>query len=174
MELLSILWFGLEKENRRSCYRDLGDLGPPWQGKELVYQEPESIEILSSIQGYQVMMLRRLSFSNKCMSLFIIFMKHSQQSAGVTLYFVPMAVCPKCCTNLYQEREKVPSQENASTTPMFICLGNSIPIIVFAEYKCNGSNCCQIFIWFWKITCIKAAYNPICIRIWWNGKFRIV
>ena len=32
--------------------------------------------------------------------------------------FVPMAVCPKCCTNLYQEREKVPSLENASTTPM--------------------------------------------------------
>ena len=32
--------------------------------------------------------------------------------------FVPMAVCPKCCTNLYQEREKVPSLENASTTPI--------------------------------------------------------
>ena len=64
------------------------------------------------------MMLRRLSFSNKCMSLFIIFMKQSQQSAGATLYFVPMAVCPKFCTNLYQEREKVPSQENTSTTPM--------------------------------------------------------
>ena len=31
-----------------------------------------------------------------------------------------MAVCPKCCTNLYQEREKVPSLENASTTPMFV------------------------------------------------------
>ena len=59
-------------KHRRSCYRDLGDLGPPWQGKELVYQEPESIEVLSSIQGNQFMMLRRLSFSNKCMSLFII------------------------------------------------------------------------------------------------------
>ena len=32
--------------------------------------------------------------------------------------FVPMAVCPKCCTNLYQELEKVPSLEIASTTPM--------------------------------------------------------
>ena len=31
---------------------------------------------------------------------------------------VPVAVYPKCCTNLYQEREKVPSLENASTTPM--------------------------------------------------------
>ena len=37
-----------------------------------------------------------------------------------------MAVCPKCCTNLYQEREKVPSPENASTTPMFLTLYNSI------------------------------------------------
>ena len=31
---------------------------------------------------------------------------------------VRMAVCPKCSTNLYQEREKVPSLENASTMPM--------------------------------------------------------
>ena len=32
--------------------------------------------------------------------------------------FVQMAVCLKCCTNLYQEREKVPSLENATITPM--------------------------------------------------------
>ena len=32
--------------------------------------------------------------------------------------FVPMAVCPKFITNLHQEREKVPSLENASITPM--------------------------------------------------------
>ena len=47
----------LPHSHRRSCYRDLGDLGPPWQGKELVYQEPETIEVLSSIQGNQFMML---------------------------------------------------------------------------------------------------------------------
>ena len=50
-----------------------------------------------------------------------------QSSATKTIFFlyglvshtiVPKAVCPKCCTNLYQEREKVPSPENASTTPM--------------------------------------------------------
>ena len=32
--------------------------------------------------------------------------------------FNPKAVCPKSCTKLYQEPEKVPSLENASTTPM--------------------------------------------------------
>ena len=104
--------------HRRSCYRDLGDLGPPWQGKELVYQEPESIEVLSSKQGNQFMMLRRLSFSYKCMSLFII------------LWYMKALNCPKCCTNLYQEWEKVPSLENASTTPMsigaLICWTNHI------------------------------------------------
>ena len=31
--------------------------------------------------------------------------------------FAPKVVCPKSCTKLYQEREKVPSLENASTTP---------------------------------------------------------
>ena len=32
--------------------------------------------------------------------------------------FAPKAVCPKSCTKLYQEPEKVPSLENSSTTPM--------------------------------------------------------
>ena len=32
--------------------------------------------------------------------------------------FVPKADCPNSCTKLYQEQEKVPSLENASTTPM--------------------------------------------------------
>ena len=46
-----------------SCYMDHGDKSPPCQGKELVNQEPESLEVLSLIQGNQLMMLRRLSFS---------------------------------------------------------------------------------------------------------------
>ena len=32
--------------------------------------------------------------------------------------FAPKVVCPKSVNKLYQEREKVPSLENASTTPM--------------------------------------------------------
>ena len=32
--------------------------------------------------------------------------------------FDPRAVCPKCCTNLYQEQEIKPSLENDSNTPM--------------------------------------------------------
>ena len=34
--------------------------------------------------------------------------------------FAPKVVCTKSCSKLYQEREKVPSLENASTTPMSI------------------------------------------------------
>ena len=48
--------------------------------------------------------------------------------------FVPMAVCPKCCTNLYQEPEKVPSLENASTTPMGGC-----------NLKLTVQNCLTLF-----------------------------
>ena len=77
-------------------------------GKEPVYQEPESIEILSSIQGNQVMMLKRLSFSNKCMSLLIIYMKHSQQSAGVTLYLSQWLSVPNAVLNSTRNEKKCP------------------------------------------------------------------
>ena len=33
--------------------------------------------------------------------------------------FAPKVVCPKSCTKHYKEREKVPSLENALTTPMY-------------------------------------------------------
>ena len=57
--------------------------------------------------------------------------------------FVLMAVCPKCCTNLYQEREKVPSLENASTTPMYMiiwCLNVSWTYIALDAHLVQGLN----------------------------------
>ena len=46
-----------------------------------------------------------------------------------------MAVCPKCCTNLYQEREKVPSLENASTTPMLV------PLLIYSTLIAPSAIC---------------------------------
>ena len=48
--------------HRRSCYRDNGDKSPPWQGKELVYQEPESIEVFILIQGISSRCLKGYHF----------------------------------------------------------------------------------------------------------------
>ena len=64
-----ILWLAYKTKihithiHMHSCYMDRGDKGPPCQGKELVNQEPESLEVLSLIQGNLLMKLRRLSFS---------------------------------------------------------------------------------------------------------------
>ena len=65
---------------------------------------------------------------------------------------VPMAVCPKCCTNLYQELEKVPSLENASTTPM--------PICDFC-YKILG----EFYPDFLSLSCIRDFYQDLRLMV---------
>ena len=50
IELLSGVGSRLHR-HRRSYYRDNGDKSAPWQGKKLVYKEPESIEVFILIQG---------------------------------------------------------------------------------------------------------------------------
>ena len=39
-------YISVPSNHRRSWYRGNGDKSPPWEEKELVYQEPESIEVL--------------------------------------------------------------------------------------------------------------------------------
>ena len=61
--------------------------------------------------------------------------------------FAPKVVCPKSCTKLYQEREKVPSLENASTTPMSWI----IPHFYSPHKWCWSSQISWLFLNFKKI-----------------------
>ena len=124
--------------HRRSCYRDNGDKSPRWQGKELVYQEPESIEVLILIQGisswclegyhFQInacpcLLLYERHFKPACLGLAVCLLQavcNIPNSQLVSHTIVPKTECPKCCTNLYQEPKNKPSLENASATPMFL------------------------------------------------------
>ena len=63
--------------HRRSCYRQWGQK-PPWQVKELVYQEPESIEVLILIQGISSWCLEGYHFQlNACLCL-LLYERHFQ------------------------------------------------------------------------------------------------
>ena len=83
--------------HRRSCYRCNGGKSPPDKGRNLSIRNQIVLKYWAQYKEISSWCFRRLSFSNKCMSLFIIYMKHSQQSAFVTLYWsqwlsVPNAV----------------------------------------------------------------------------------
>ena len=71
--------------------------------------------------------------------------------------FVLLAVCPKCCTNLYKEREKVPSLENASTTLMIVPT-NLFPVHIIS---------CIITIKFVHETNMEATCRGVGIKINW-------
>ena len=62
--------------HRRSCYRDNGDKSPPWQGKELVYQEPESIEVLILIQGISSWCLEGYHFQINACPCLLLYERH--------------------------------------------------------------------------------------------------
>ena len=71
--------------------------------------------------------------------------------------FAPKAVCPKSCTKLYQEREKVPSLENASTMPMVVqknaCFDINVQSVVCYGFTANRACVKYGFIFITSISC---------------------
>ena len=88
--------------HRRSCYRDNGDKSPPWQGKELVYQEPESIEVLILIQRISSWCLEGYHFQINACPCLLLYERHFKPAC------LGLAVCLLQDTN-----EITPSQEGA-------------------------------------------------------------
>ena len=103
----------LTRIHRRSCYRDNGDKSPPWQGKELVYQEPESIVyyLWMWVNFQCVKVLNRENYCLFCPALRSVYATFPAISLCHSL-FVQKAICPKCCTYHYQEPEKITLPRN--------------------------------------------------------------
>ena len=75
-----------KQTHRCSCYRDNGDKSPPWQGKELVYQEPESIEVLILIQGISSWCLEGYHFQINACPCLLLYERHFKPAClGLTV-----------------------------------------------------------------------------------------